>query len=96
MRALAESGFPIVCIETRHTQRFLSPRPNKTDRSDASGIAEMMRLGHFRSAHVKSKASQVMRTTLIARPKFVDHVVAIEQTKAAMMKSGFGAVDSAA
>lgn len=84
--ALAESGFPIVCIETRHTQRFLSSRPNKTDRSDASGIAEMMRLGHFRSVHVKSKASQVMRTTLIARQKFVDHVVAIEQTIRGLLK----------
>jgi transposase len=42
--ALVESGFTTVCIETRHTQRFLSSRPNKTDRSDARGIAEMMRL----------------------------------------------------
>lgn len=33
--ALVESGFQIVCIETRHAQRFLSSRPNKTDRSDA-------------------------------------------------------------
>jgi transposase len=28
---LVESGFQIVCIETRHAQRFLSSRPNKTD-----------------------------------------------------------------
>jgi transposase len=27
--ALVESGFNIVCIETRHAQRFLSSRPNK-------------------------------------------------------------------
>ncbi|WP_027527497.1 IS110 family transposase [Bradyrhizobium sp. Ec3.3] len=46
--ALQESGFQIVCIETRHAQRFLSSRPNKTDRSDSRGIAEMMRLGHYR------------------------------------------------
>jgi len=31
--ALVESGFQTVCIETRHAQRFLSSRPNKTDRS---------------------------------------------------------------
>jgi transposase len=43
--ALIESGFQAVCIETRHTQRFLSSRPNKTDRSDARDIADMMRLG---------------------------------------------------
>ena len=84
--ALEESGYPVVCIETRHTQRFLSSRPNKTDRSDARGIAEMMRLGHFRSVHVKSKASQLLRTTLIARQKFVDHMVAIEQTIRGLLK----------
>jgi transposase len=28
---------------------------NKTDRSDAHGIADMMRLGHYRLVHVKSK-----------------------------------------
>ena len=46
--ALVESGLHTVCIETRHAQRFLSSRPNKTDRSDAHGIADMMRLGHYR------------------------------------------------
>jgi transposase len=84
--ALVESGFQIVCIETRHAQRFLSSRPNKTDRSDARGIAEMMRLGHYRSVHVKSKASQLLRTTLIARKKFVDHMLAIEDTIRGLMK----------
>src|SRR5438876_1122152 len=39
--ALVESKLETVCIETRHTQRFLSSRPNKTDRSDASGQASM-------------------------------------------------------
>jgi transposase len=78
--ALVESGFQTVCIETRHAQRFLSSRPNKTDRSDARGIADMMRLGHYRPVHVKSKASQLLRTVLIARKKFVDHMLAIENT----------------
>jgi hypothetical protein len=78
--ALVESDFRTMRIETRHAQRFLSSRPNKTDRSDARGIAEMMRLGHFRLVHVKSKASQLLRTTLIARRKFADHMAAIEAT----------------
>lgn len=29
--ALVENGFQAACIETRHAQRFLSSRPNKTD-----------------------------------------------------------------
>jgi transposase len=84
--ALVESGFETVCIETRHAQRFLSSRPNKTDRSDARGIADMMRLGHYRPVHVKSKASQLLRTTLIARKKFVDHMLAIEDTIRGLLK----------
>jgi transposase len=84
--ALVDSGFPTICIETRHAQRFLSSRPNKTDRGDARGIAEMMRLGHFRPVHVKSKASQLLRTRLIARKKFVDHMLAIEDTIRGLMK----------
>jgi transposase len=84
--ALVESDFRTMCIETRHAQRFLSSRPNKTDRSDARGIAEMMRLGHFRPVHVKSKASQLLRTTLIARRKFADHMVAIEATIRGLLK----------
>jgi transposase len=84
--ALVESQFQTVCIETRHAQRFLSSRPNKTDRSDARGIADMMRLGHYRPVHVKSKASQLMRTTLVARQKFVDHLLAIEITIRGLLK----------
>ncbi|WP_079568515.1 IS110 family transposase [Bradyrhizobium erythrophlei] len=84
--ALVESQFQTVCIETRHAQRFLSSRPKKTDRSDARGIADMMRLGHYRPVHVKSKASQLMRTTLVARQKFVDQLLAIEITIRGLLK----------
>jgi transposase len=65
--ALVESGFQTVCIETRHAQRFLSSRPNKTDRSDARGIGEMLRLGHYRPVHVKSKASQSLPNAPVQR-----------------------------
>jgi hypothetical protein len=58
-RGLRETGIPIVCVETRHAQRFLSSRPVKTDKNDACGIAEMMRLGHYRPVHVKSPAGAV-------------------------------------
>ena len=60
-RGLREAGIPVVCIETRHAQRFLSSRAVNTDKNDARGIAEMMRLGHNRPVHVKSPAAQSMR-----------------------------------
>jgi transposase len=84
--ALIESGLATVCIEVRHAHRFLSTRPNKTDRNDAHGIADMMRLGHYRAVHVKSKPSLRLRTTLIARKKFVDHMLAIELTIRGLLK----------
>ena len=75
------------CASRRGTRSgFLSSRPNKTDRSDARGIADMMRLGHFKPVHVKSRPSQLIRTTLIARKKFVDHMLAIELTIRGLLK----------
>ena len=60
---LVEAGLPAICVETRHAQRFLSTRPVKTDKNDARGIAEMMRIGHYRPSHVKS-----LRLSLSAPP----------------------------
>ena len=70
----------MVCVETRHAQRFLSTRPVKTDRNDARGIAEMMRLGHYRPVHVKSPAAQSMRTRLVARMQLVSAQLQIENS----------------
>ena len=83
---LTECHFNAVCIEARHAHRFLSSRPNKTDRNDARGIAEMMRLGHFKAVHVKSRASQLLRTLLAARKTFVDHMLEIEQAIRGFLK----------
>ena len=43
--ALAEAELPVVCVETRHMQAVLKAQINKTDRNDARGIAQMMRVG---------------------------------------------------
>ena len=75
-----------MCIETRHAQRFLSSRPVKTDKNDARGIAEMMRLGHYRPVHVKSPAAQSMRTTLTARMQLVASQLQIEGTIRGLLK----------
>src|SRR5262245_16524138 len=41
---LAEAGLPVICVETRHMQAVLKAQINKTDRNDALGIAQMMRV----------------------------------------------------
>ena len=45
LSALAEAGLPAICVETRHMQAVLKAQINKTDRNDARGIAQMMRVG---------------------------------------------------
>ncbi len=46
--ALAGAELPVVCVETRHMQALLKAQINKTDRNDARGIAQMMRVGLYR------------------------------------------------
>jgi len=36
--ALAETGLPVICVETRHMRAVLKAQINKTDRNDARGI----------------------------------------------------------
>jgi transposase len=43
---------------------------NKTDRSDARGIAQMMRLGRYRAVHVKNIEMQKVRR-LLSNRKFM-------------------------
>jgi len=75
---LAAAGLPAICIETRHTKAFLKAQVNKTDRNDARGIAQMMRVNLFRPVHVKALASQRRRALLTARKLLQEKAIAIE------------------
>jgi transposase len=77
-RRLVADGYNAVCVETRQAQRFLSTRPVKTDRNDARGIAEMMRIGHYRPVHVKSAEAQLVRTILQARRQIVASLLQVQ------------------
>ena len=65
--ALQESGLPVELLETRHVKAALSAMPVKTDRNDARGLAQLMRLGWFRPVQCKSMAAQEVRALLTAR-----------------------------
>jgi transposase len=75
---LAEKGVPVVCIETRHTKAFLKAQVNKSDRNDARGIAQMMRVNLYRPVHVKTVRSQHRRALLSARKLLQEKAIAIE------------------
>lgn len=64
---LAAASLPVVCVETRHMKAALSAQLNKSDRNDARGIARMMRVGLYKSVHVKTLASQERRLLLTSR-----------------------------
>ena len=76
--ALAEAGLPVVCVETRHMQAVLKAQINKTDRNDARGIAQMMRVGIYRPVHVKTLRSQKLRMLLTHRKLLQSKAIAIE------------------
>ncbi|MBI2713297.1 MAG: IS110 family transposase [Rhizobiales bacterium] len=77
-RELHAAGLPVIVVEARHMHVSLSTMRNKTDRNDARGIAQMMRLGWFRAVHVKNIEMQKMRTLLSNRKLLKRKLVDIE------------------
>jgi transposase len=69
--ALAEAELPVICVETRHMQALLKAQINKTDRNDARGIAQMMRVGLYRPVHVKTLRSQKLRIRKLLQSKAI-------------------------
>src|SRR5215212_7007258 len=55
---LEAGGLPVELLETRHVRAAFKAMPVKTDRTDARGIAQLMRLGWFRPVHCKSLPAQ--------------------------------------
>ena len=76
--ALAETGLPVICVETRHMRAVLQAQINKTDRNDARGMAQMMRAGLYRSVHVKTLRSQKLRMLLTHRKLLQSKAIAID------------------
>src|SRR5215471_17782682 len=48
---LASHRLHMFCVETRHMKAALAAQINKSDRNDARGIAQMMRVGLSRPVH---------------------------------------------
>ena len=64
---MREAALPVELLETRHVRDAFKAMPVKTDRKDARGIAQLIRLGWFRAVHCKSLPAQELRAVLTAR-----------------------------
>lgn len=87
--ALIEAGFDAVLLETRHVKAALSAMTVKTDRKDARGIAQLLRMGWFRPVHCKSLGSQEVRALLTARQQLLSKLTDVELSIRGILR-GFG------
>jgi transposase len=86
---LTRAGFEAVLLETRHVKAALSAMTVKTDRKDARGLAQLIRMGWFRSVHAKSIGSQEMRALLVARKQLLGRLIDVELSIRGILR-GFG------
>jgi transposase len=85
--ALAEAGLAVICVETRHMRAVLKAQINKTDRNDARGMAQMMRVGIYRPVHVKTLRSQKLRMLLTHRKLLQSKAIAIDNDLRASLRN---------
>src|SRR5215213_7391924 len=79
VNALTAADLPVICVETRHMKALLTAQQiNKTDRNDARGIAQMMRVGLFKPVHVKTLVAQEQRMLMTSRKLLQDKLVDVE------------------
>src|SRR4051794_28336876 len=87
--ALTEAGFEVVLLETRHVKAALSAMTVKTDRRDARGIAQLLRMGWYRPVHCKTLPSQEVRAIITARKTLLGKLIDIELSMRGILR-GFG------
>src|SRR3712207_5615016 len=86
---LTEAGFEVVLLETRHVKAALGAMTMKTDRNDARGMAQMIRMGWFRPVHAKTVPAQEIRALLVARKQLQARLNDIELGLRGILR-GFG------
>jgi transposase len=87
--AMRDAGLAVELLETRHVHDAFKAMPVKTDRNDARGIAQLMRLGWFKPVHCKSMAAQETRALLTARKLIQSKLLDIENGLRGILR-GFG------
>src|SRR3954453_9462905 len=86
---MKKAGLAVELLETRHVRKAFEAMPVKSDRNDARGIAQLMRLGWFRPVHCKSMSAQETRTLLTARKLVQSKLHDVENSLRGILR-GFG------
>lgn len=84
---LRAAGVAAICIDARHAQAALSMRLNKTDRNDAAGLAQLMRMGWYREVQVKDLAAHGDSALLASRALLVRQRCELENQIRGLMKN---------
>lgn len=87
--AMKAAGLAVELLETRHVRKAFEAMPVKSDRNDARGIAQLMRLGWFRPVHCKSLSAQETRSLLTARKLVQSKLRDVENSLRGILR-GFG------
>lgn len=85
--ALSQRRLLVVCIDARHASGVLKMMPNKTDRHDARGLAQILRTGWFKEVRIKSHEAYVNRALLTARDALVGMRVKLENEIRGLLKT---------
>lgn len=84
---MSRAGLAVELLETRHVRAAFRTMPVKTDRTDARGIAQLMRLGWFRPVHCKSLSAQETRAMLAARRLMKDKLHDVELSLRGLLRN---------
>jgi transposase len=87
--ALVATGLEVVLLETRHVKAALSAMTVKTDRKDARGIAQPLRMGWYRAVHAKSVNSKDTRALLVGRKLLQGKLLDVELSIRGILR-GYG------
>jgi transposase len=87
--AMREAGLAVELLETRHVRNAFKTMAVKTDRKDAHGIAELVRVGWYRPVHCKSIDAQQTRAMLAARKLVEQKLRDVEMSLRGLLR-GFG------
>jgi transposase len=87
--AMRQAGLVVELLETRHVRDAFKAMPVKSDRNDARGIAQLMRLGWFRPVHCKSMSAQETRAVLTSRKLVQSKLQDVENHLRGILR-GFG------